>query len=358
MGTPTRGEVPHSSTCQQLPQFSFSRKKAKAVRGKLRMKSPPGILLMLGAVVVMAGMIVAVAGYWPHRAHRTALLSQASAGTGLSGTQATKWGQGARGMLTVTSLVHHTRMRLLGPVIMGVGLFILICANTVLYENRDRETRLLLAQTRGPTRPISTTVPPRGQPCNYHWFTKLTVADLNVHHLGQQAKSQAGGGGSYMHYCVQTEAPPQRPSSPPTSTHPSKASINMLTVEFHLEPRLKLNESMGESAQDDGGMKLMAPTGGSYSLCRNILPVGGHIIQNLADEGLEDVGLQDVVDIQAVPLEALPREPGSVNADRDCSLAESTEERKHRSWPPLRLSTARRYWGLENKQESLDELLD
>ncbi|XP_008566913.1 PREDICTED: transmembrane protein 200B [Galeopterus variegatus] len=35
------------------------------------------------------------------------------------------------------------RLRLLGPVIMGVGLFVFICANTLLYENRDLETRRL-----------------------------------------------------------------------------------------------------------------------------------------------------------------------------------------------------------------------
>ncbi|XP_015454286.2 transmembrane protein 200B [Pteropus alecto] len=37
----------------------------------------------------------------------------------------------------------HERLRLLGPVVMGVGLFVFICANTLLYENRDLETRRL-----------------------------------------------------------------------------------------------------------------------------------------------------------------------------------------------------------------------
>lgn len=34
---------------------------------------------------------------------------------------------------------HIERMKLAGPVVMGVGLFIFICAATLLYENRDRE---------------------------------------------------------------------------------------------------------------------------------------------------------------------------------------------------------------------------
>lgn len=36
---------------------------------------------------------------------------------------------------------HVDRMKLAGPVVMGVGLFIFICAATLLYENRDRDVR-------------------------------------------------------------------------------------------------------------------------------------------------------------------------------------------------------------------------
>nr|XP_013810400.1 PREDICTED: transmembrane protein 200B-like [Apteryx mantelli mantelli] len=39
---------------------------------------------------------------------------------------------------------HSEKLKLIGPVIMGIGLFIFICANTMLYENRDMETRLLM----------------------------------------------------------------------------------------------------------------------------------------------------------------------------------------------------------------------
>ncbi|XP_009988718.1 PREDICTED: transmembrane protein 200B, partial [Tauraco erythrolophus] len=39
---------------------------------------------------------------------------------------------------------HSEKLKLIGPVIMGIGLFIFICANTMLYENRDMETRRLM----------------------------------------------------------------------------------------------------------------------------------------------------------------------------------------------------------------------
>lgn len=36
------------------------------------------------------------------------------------------------------SLVHNEQMKMLGPVLVGVGLFVLICVIAVVYENRDR----------------------------------------------------------------------------------------------------------------------------------------------------------------------------------------------------------------------------
>nr|XP_006975640.1 transmembrane protein 200B [Peromyscus maniculatus bairdii] len=62
-------------------------------------------------------MGIAVAGYWPGRASHAPRTGRAHG--------------------------PHERLRLLGPVIMGVGLFVFICANTLLYENRDLETRRL-----------------------------------------------------------------------------------------------------------------------------------------------------------------------------------------------------------------------
>ncbi|XP_008846150.1 transmembrane protein 200B [Nannospalax galili] len=93
------------------------------VRARLRLRSPSGAFAALGALVVLVGMGIAVAGYWPHRA------------------------PGPRAHNASTPRLSpgraHERLRLLGPVIMGVGLFVFICANTLLYENRDLETRRL-----------------------------------------------------------------------------------------------------------------------------------------------------------------------------------------------------------------------
>lgn len=110
------------------------------VKGQLRMRSPSGIFVMVGVSVVLVGMTIAVIGYWPHR-----------------GTHGTRPGSRPANASTTNDIrkevkvlpqsrafPHSEKLKLIGPVIMGIGLFIFICANTLLYENRDMETRLLM----------------------------------------------------------------------------------------------------------------------------------------------------------------------------------------------------------------------
>lgn len=86
-------------------------RKGRALHTKLHLRSAPGVWLMLGVLVVLVGMAVAVAGY-------VAAAPKPVGGRGGS---------------------HIDRMKLAGPVVMGVGLFIFICAATLLFENRDLE---------------------------------------------------------------------------------------------------------------------------------------------------------------------------------------------------------------------------
>ncbi|XP_021164524.2 uncharacterized protein LOC105915255 [Fundulus heteroclitus] len=115
--SPPRSPASSHSSPVCLPPCRHLRK-GEALQTKLRLGSPPGVWLLLGAVVVLVGMSVAVAGY-------VAAAPRAAA---------TAAGGGARGS------THVEKMKLAGPVVMGVGLFIFICAATLLYENRDRES--------------------------------------------------------------------------------------------------------------------------------------------------------------------------------------------------------------------------
>ncbi|XP_054027021.1 transmembrane protein 200B [Dryobates pubescens] len=106
------------------------------VKGQLRMRSPSGAFVMVGISVVLVGMTIAVVGYWPHRG-----AGVSGASTGNSSTS----GDVRREVAPARSQVPHSeKLKLIGPVIMGIGLFIFICANTMLYENRDMETRRLM----------------------------------------------------------------------------------------------------------------------------------------------------------------------------------------------------------------------
>ncbi|NXM58545.1 T200B protein, partial [Illadopsis cleaveri] len=105
------------------------------LKGQLRMRSPAGAFVMVGISVVLVGMTIAVVGYWPHRGH---------GGTGTSTGNASVVADMRREVAAGRHVPHSEKLKLIGPVIMGIGLFIFICANTMLYENRDMETRRLM----------------------------------------------------------------------------------------------------------------------------------------------------------------------------------------------------------------------
>ncbi|XP_054855462.1 transmembrane protein 200B [Eublepharis macularius] len=110
------------------------------VKGQLRMRSPSGAFVMVGVSVVLVGMTIAVIGYWPHRGPYGARSGSRPGNTSAA--------EDIKKEVKVSPhprlFPHSEKLKLIGPVIMGIGLFIFICANTMLYENRDMETRLLM----------------------------------------------------------------------------------------------------------------------------------------------------------------------------------------------------------------------
>ncbi|XP_043920390.1 transmembrane protein 200A [Protopterus annectens] len=133
--------LPHST--QPLAQ---EKKRAKrrprtdvvVVRGKIRLYSPSGFFLILGVLVSMMGIAMAVLGYWPVKGN----MPVAEARLSTNDTQITR---DERGLLAqfFEQHLHSDRMKMLGPFTMGIGIFIFICANAILHENRDRETKII-----------------------------------------------------------------------------------------------------------------------------------------------------------------------------------------------------------------------
>lgn len=146
------------------------------VRGRLRLYSASGFFLLLGLVILAFGIGMATLGYWPHGERASSAKTPTGGGSKpenpegpiTSATQQTNevkknvsersatnsstsetvhdtTSKQTGGLLTrfLEQHRHSERMKMFGPFTMGIGIFIFICANAILHENRDRETKII-----------------------------------------------------------------------------------------------------------------------------------------------------------------------------------------------------------------------
>ncbi|XP_073678277.1 transmembrane protein 200A [Garra rufa] len=385
MRTPkSRGRTSATPSRQRLPRFSLHsrRKKEGVIQGKLRIRSMPGAFLVLGVVVVVVGTALAVAGYWPYRAHRS---SVDTAEEGSSGS-ASGWGLGSKGLFSASSLVHSERMKLLGPVIMGVGLFILICANTVLYENRDRETQMLLAQMRSVICSVSAAVPSadllqvNSLARHYQWVSSLPAAHLNILCLQEmsssepllQLKSMDEEDSIQQQDMMHTEVLHHQDSSSTPSIHSSNSCNNSKERVFCTEERwtnsaLDLRQESHFGLSNCMTASSMSTLGGEDLEIFSIPPRRSYSMSHRTKPHLQPRDLVHPED-KSVSLTGhhrlLPRQSSSEVCVNMVGVGVASldlipvEEQRHRSWPRLDLGSARKYLKLENKEDSVDKLLD
>uniref|UniRef100_A0AAX7SXN1 Transmembrane protein 200C n=1 Tax=Astatotilapia calliptera TaxID=8154 RepID=A0AAX7SXN1_ASTCA len=112
-----------------------SKKKKKndvvVVKGKLNLCSPAGLVAAVGIIVLMVGISMAVLGYWPSQNHYSKspqITSNLTRGEPSSGQ---------------SNLFNQNNLKVFGPLVMGIGIFLFICANAVLHENRDKKTKII-----------------------------------------------------------------------------------------------------------------------------------------------------------------------------------------------------------------------
>ncbi|KAM8947569.1 transmembrane protein 200A [Pelodytes ibericus] len=128
---------PTSPPPEKKPVRRRPRADVVIVRGKIRLYSPSGFFLVLGVLISVAGIAMAVLGYWPQK--ETFLTPEVI-------TQVNKTHiLGEAGMMVrfFEQHLHSEKMKMLGPFTMGIGIFIFICANAILHENRDKETKVI-----------------------------------------------------------------------------------------------------------------------------------------------------------------------------------------------------------------------
>ncbi|NXR46551.1 T200C protein, partial [Hippolais icterina] len=171
----------------QLPKRKRKAKKKRkndvvVVKGKLKLCSLSGFIALCGILVLLVGIALAVVGYWPKPSqvyressfgkgrqpapqggtHTNRSHSQERVHAGIqlesppganNSTTATTGGsaptssspQASAGFLfrLFSSYLHSDKLKVLGPLIMGIGIFLFICANAVLHENRDKKTKII-----------------------------------------------------------------------------------------------------------------------------------------------------------------------------------------------------------------------
>uniref|UniRef100_A0ACB8FCS3 Uncharacterized protein n=1 Tax=Sphaerodactylus townsendi TaxID=933632 RepID=A0ACB8FCS3_9SAUR len=142
------------------PQSQVPKRKRKAkkkrkndvvvVKGKLKLCSLSGLIALCGILVLLVGIALAVVGYWPkplYRAGENQFLPPHGGTTkNRSRSQTGDPGESRlEGSGTNSSFPNRKKdkLKVLGPLIMGIGIFLFICANAVLHENRDKKTKII-----------------------------------------------------------------------------------------------------------------------------------------------------------------------------------------------------------------------
>lgn len=383
------------------------------VKGRLRMRSPSGAFVMVGVSVVLVGMTIAVIGYWPHRGpHGT------RAGSRLGNSSTT---DDLKKEVKVSPhprlFPYSEKLKLIGPVIMGIGLFIFICANTMLYENRDMETRLLMQRE---LYSMTLGLPQDASQVSSYFQRRLTPstfeADTKCFEDCYEVDLSSGGfpscpspvrkwANAYRASRLQTTAQFLHPVSPSTSlvsvrsdsgnsarVNPSlsfphggefaiSSAVNALSL-----PLIKLNncllENQGVSpVQDSEGCCVRLPEekeevlrlswtvlpggGGSLSSSRADLH-GSHVTIETDGGSPSTASFEKLLHAECTKRgfssdTHIPTSGHSRSLDLGqpgVQLVAPAKERKHRSWPRLDRIGLVNYTKLGNRGESSDRLLE
>ncbi|KAJ8418816.1 hypothetical protein AAFF_G00003150 [Aldrovandia affinis] len=146
------------------------------VKGKLKLCSISGLVAVIGILVLLVGIAMAVLGYWPkdssvfpqeqvsklktvrtYDKRLSASINWTSSSQGMqpmdkslidinhpNGTSTTDTPP-TLGFFAefVARHMYSDKLKVYGPLIMGIGIFLFICANAVLHENRDKKTKII-----------------------------------------------------------------------------------------------------------------------------------------------------------------------------------------------------------------------
>ncbi|KAL4623484.1 transmembrane protein 200C-like [Arapaima gigas] len=158
-----------------------ARKKRKndvvVVKGKLKLCSISGLVAAVGVVIMLVGVTMAVLGYWPKdslvypEVGVPRATSKSHDGSDREIPRQSNWTGSSKTINHINMdfknyshanstvaeadpplgffaeflarYLYSDKLKVLGPLIMGIGIFLFICANAVLHENRDKKTKII-----------------------------------------------------------------------------------------------------------------------------------------------------------------------------------------------------------------------
>ncbi|MBN3302677.1 T200A protein, partial [Amia calva] len=119
------------------------------VKGKLKLCSISGLIAAIGILVLLVGIAMAVMGYWPKHSpvfQDVQLPKNLPSNKNMHDNHSNSTSTNPSVSLFAEFLaayLYSDKLKVFGPLIMGIGIFLFICANAVLHENRDKKTKII-----------------------------------------------------------------------------------------------------------------------------------------------------------------------------------------------------------------------
>lgn len=118
------------------------------VKGKVKLCSVSGLVAALGILILLVGIAMAVLGYWPRAvAQRAKQANLTSNNMVVVSSELAGRNSSSRSLSFFHSLfagyLYSDNLKVFGPLVMGIGIFLFICANAVLHEDRDKKTKII-----------------------------------------------------------------------------------------------------------------------------------------------------------------------------------------------------------------------
>ncbi|KAL0201921.1 hypothetical protein M9458_005108 [Cirrhinus mrigala] len=120
------------------------------VKGKVKLCSVSGLVAALGVMILLVGITMAVLGYWPRENTqrfvgpiRPIKKQNLTSNNELAASSGNASRSSGFFESLFASYLYSDNLKVFGPLVMGVGIFLFICANAVLHEDRDKKTKII-----------------------------------------------------------------------------------------------------------------------------------------------------------------------------------------------------------------------